>query len=70
MAEPEITVTITDTEFSVGELREFLDTVTSIDGMSSNALIAVKLDNVTSTTSNGPIQFTLAASTAYREGGN
>lgn len=65
MTEPEITVSIRATEFTVRELQEFLDTIRAVDGMPADALIAVKLENVTSTTSSGPIEFTLAASTAF-----
>jgi len=68
MTEPAITVTITDSEFTVGELQEFLDTVRKVEGMRANALVAVRLENATTTTSQGgPLEFTLAASTAYGE---
>lgn len=67
MTEPAITVTLTDTEFTLGELQEFLDTARRVDGMDANALVAVKTPNASSTTSSGPVEFELSASTAYRE---
>ena len=63
MAEPETYVAITDTEFTVGELQEFLDTVRGVDAMPANALIAVR--HQIRTISNSPV-YTLTASTAYR----
>ena len=64
---PEVTVTLTDTEFTIGELRDFIDQVTATDGMPANALVVIKTPNVTATTSGGgPVQFEVSASTAYR----
>ncbi|MGV0627179.1 hypothetical protein [Mycolicibacter minnesotensis] len=61
MTEPAISVTITDSEFTVGELQEFIQTVVGVDAMPSNALIAV-----THELGGGPTRYTLTASTAYR----
>lgn len=61
MTEPATSVTLTDTEFTVGELREFLDTVGGIDAMPLNALVAVTHEIGSSATT-----YTLTASTAYR----
>lgn len=66
MTEPAITVTLTDTEFTVGELQEFLDTVRAVDGMPCDALISVKMPNVSAISSMGTVEYELSASTAYR----
>lgn len=60
-AEPAISVAITDCEFTVGELREFLDTVSAVDAMPLNALVAI-----THHVGQGLTRYTLTASTAYR----
>lgn len=67
MTTPEITVTLTDTEFSITELQSFIDTCRTVDGLSGDALVVVKLTNAKVTTSDGnPLTFEISASTAYR----
>lgn len=44
MTDPEISVSITDERFSIGEIQEFLDTARSIDGMRANAIVEVTVD--------------------------
>lgn len=62
MTDPDVTVTLTDSEFSLDELVEFVARARAIDGMPHNALVAVR-------TSGGPptMQFELSSSTGYRE---
>lgn len=61
MTDPEVSVTLTDTEFTRGEIQAFLDEIGGQDGMSANALI-----EVTHTIGAGPTLYTLKASTAFR----
>lgn len=42
--EPEVTVAIENTSFTVGELQAFIDRVRSIDGMNPNARIHIECD--------------------------
>ena len=59
--EPEIAVTITDSEFTLGELQSFIDTAQAVDQMPANALVAI-----THQTGQGPTLYTVTASTAFR----
>ncbi|MCP3810795.1 hypothetical protein NLX62_00310 [Mycobacteriaceae bacterium Msp059] len=60
MTEPDVTVTLTDSEFSLNELEEFIARARAVDGMPQNALVSVRLIG-------GKVpSFTLSASTAYR----
>lgn len=60
MTDPEITVHITDVEFTIAELQEFLDTARSVDGIPNDGLVTVtkNIEN--------PITYTLRASTEFR----
>lgn len=58
-AEPEISVSITDTEFTIDELQEFIQRVLSVDGMPPNPLVTVDHDH------GSPMGYTLRASTGY-----
>lgn len=66
MSEPEVIVKLTGYTFSASEIREFLDEVSRQvgSGMSPNALIAIEHQ---CTTGVGAREYTLTASTAYRE---
>jgi hypothetical protein len=61
MSEPELAVSISDTEFTIGELQQFLDTARAVDGIPGNCLVAVthSLDK--------PPVYTLTASSAFRK---
>ena len=60
MTEPEVSVTITDTEFSFRILQAFLARIQSIDGMPADPMISVTSDG-----SKNPF-WSLTASTAFR----
>ncbi|OYN76845.1 hypothetical protein [Mycolicibacterium sphagni] len=64
MAENEVQVVLTDYEFSVGEIQEFLDEIRNQNRMSVNALITITHDCPKQGYGRG--QFTLSASTANR----
>lgn len=68
MTDPEVTAWITDTEFTLTELEEFIARARAVDGIPQDALVAVTMPNAAITTKagSGPIQFTLSASTAFR----
>lgn len=66
MTDPEVTVALTDTEFTLTELEEFIERARSVDGIPNDALVSVKMPNASSVSSSGPVQFELSASTAYR----
>jgi predicted sugar kinase len=59
-----IAVSLTDTEFSLNELRQFIEKADSVDEMASDALVAV-----THQSGAGPTVYTLTASTAFRAKG-
>lgn len=65
---PEVYVKLTDAEFTLGELEAFIERARSIDGMSQDALVAVRVTNavVTTKTGDGPMIFELSCSDAYR----
>ena len=67
MTEPEATVWLTDTEFTLTELEEFIARARAVDGIAHDALVAVKMPNATAVSSSGPVQFELSASSSYRE---
>lgn len=64
MTEPEVTVTLTDYEFSRGEIQSFLDEIGSQDGIASNALISISHD--CKIPGQGCGEYTLSASSANR----
>jgi hypothetical protein len=66
MTEPEITVTLTDSEFTLGELEEFIARARAVYGIATNALVTVTMPNASAISSQGTVQFELSASTAYR----
>lgn len=61
MADPEIAVSISDIEFSIGEIQEFLDTARGIPTMVPDAIVTVER-----LTDDGPYVYILRASTGYR----
>lgn len=61
MTQPEITVHITDTEFTIAELQEFLDTARGVEGIPNDGLVVVKRVGL----ENPPV-YMLSASTEYR----
>ena len=61
MTDPDVTVTLTDSEFSLDELVAFAQRAHAIDGMPYNALVSVR-----PLTGTAPMQFELSASTSYR----
>lgn len=61
MTDPDVTVTLTDSEFSLGELEAFIARIRAIDGMPQNALVGVRVIDGMPT-----MRFELTASTAYR----
>lgn len=61
MTESQIAVSLTDTEFSLNELRQFIEKADGVDEMPYDALVAV-----THVLGAGPTLYTLTASTAFR----
>jgi hypothetical protein len=68
VTDPVVTVTLTDYEFSVGEVQAFLDDVRSRDGIAANALITITHDCPKQGYGRG--QFTLSASSENRTKGD
>lgn len=60
MTEAQIAVTLSDTEFSLNELEEFIKAARSVDGIPQNALVSI-----THTLASMPT-YVLTASTEYR----
>lgn len=61
MTQPDTTVHITDSEFTLEELQEFIDTARAIDGIPHDGLVTVSHQF-----QNGPTVYTLSTSTEYR----
>lgn len=61
MTDPEIAVTLTDTEFSLGELESFIATARGVDQIPGDALVAI-----THVIGQGPTLYTLTASSSFR----
>lgn len=64
MTDPDVTVTLTDSEFSLEELAAFVQRARAIDEMPYNALVAVRPIGASPS-----MRFELSASTGYRPKG-
>lgn len=68
MTDPEAFVKLTDTEFTLSELEQFIARARAIDGIPHDALVAVNVTNavVVTKSGDGAMMFELSTSDAYR----
>lgn len=69
--EPEVFVKLTDSEFTLSELEQFIARARGIDGIPHDGLVEVSVVNamVTTKSDSGPLRFQLSTSDSYRSKG-